>query len=305
MLIQTKSDYQGYSCKFNPFSNDVIACGYSQYYGIIGNGMIGVYTFDPKPIIKPLKMFDTNEGVFDISWSEVNKNHLVSCGADGSLKLWDITHDLPLFSIKVHNGEIWSCAWSHLITHYISSTGTDTCLNITDVIKGKTTLTLKSHTQMAYSSIWHPTMDNVLSSTSADGTCKLWDIKSGNIIKQYNHSSEILHCDFNKYESLIAVASADGLIFLFDLRGSTNQPIKILKGHQLAVRKIVFSPFEKNLLYSVSYDMNINIWDIALDMPVKVLKNHTEFVYGVDCSLFDPKIFATTGWDNMLNIYSI
>lgn len=305
MLIQTKAEYQGYACKFNPFAEDILACGYSQYYGIIGNGKIIVYAFDTKGIIKPLKMFDTNEGVFDICWSEVNKNHLVSCGADGTLKLWDITLDLPLFSIKVHKGDIWSCAWSHLVPNYISSTGTDTVLNITDVIKGQTSLSLKSHTQVAYSSMWHPTMSNVLSSTSADGTCKLWDIKSGNIIKQYNHSSEVMHCDFNKYDSLISIAGADGLIFIFDLRKGTNQPVKVLKGHQLTVRRIAFSPFEKNILYSISYDMNVNIWDIALDVPIKVLKNHTEFVYGVDCSLFNSKIFATTGWDNVLNIYTM
>jgi hypothetical protein len=34
--------------------------------------------------------YDTQDGLFDCSWSEVNENHLVTSSGDGSIKLWDI-----------------------------------------------------------------------------------------------------------------------------------------------------------------------------------------------------------------------
>jgi WD40 repeat protein len=35
--------------------------------------------------------FDTQDGLFDVCWSEVNENQLVTASGDGSIKLWDTT----------------------------------------------------------------------------------------------------------------------------------------------------------------------------------------------------------------------
>jgi WD40 repeat protein len=35
--------------------------------------------------------FDTQDGLFDVAWSEANENQLVTASGDGSLKLWDTT----------------------------------------------------------------------------------------------------------------------------------------------------------------------------------------------------------------------
>lgn len=44
--------------------------------------------------------FDTQDGLFDVCWSEVNENQLVTASGDGSIKLWDTTltvsHDATL-----------------------------------------------------------------------------------------------------------------------------------------------------------------------------------------------------------------
>lgn len=39
----------------------------------------------------PLFSYDTQDGLFDIAWSEVNENQLVTSSGDGSIKLWDAT----------------------------------------------------------------------------------------------------------------------------------------------------------------------------------------------------------------------
>ena len=35
--------------------------------------------------------FDTQDGLYDLAWSEVHQNQIVTGSGDGSLKLWDIT----------------------------------------------------------------------------------------------------------------------------------------------------------------------------------------------------------------------
>lgn len=34
--------------------------------------------------------FDTQDGLYDVAWSELHENQLVSASGDGSIKLWDI-----------------------------------------------------------------------------------------------------------------------------------------------------------------------------------------------------------------------
>lgn len=38
-----------------------------------------------------LLSYDTQDGLFDVAWSEVNENQLVTSSGDGSIKLWDAT----------------------------------------------------------------------------------------------------------------------------------------------------------------------------------------------------------------------
>lgn len=45
--------------------------------------------------------FKTQDGLYDLAWSEIHENQLVTASGDGSLKLWDITLNvclhIPLF----------------------------------------------------------------------------------------------------------------------------------------------------------------------------------------------------------------
>lgn len=35
--------------------------------------------------------FDTQDGMYDVAWSELHENQIASACGDGSIKLWDIT----------------------------------------------------------------------------------------------------------------------------------------------------------------------------------------------------------------------
>jgi peroxin-7 len=299
-------EFEGYACKFSPFVPNLIACGFSQYFGIIGNGRLSIFNQNLQTgVLEENRRFNTNDGIFDIAWSEANENQIVTGCGDGSLKLWDLNQQLPLLSIKKHNGEIFGVGWNNCETSLVASGGMDCNVVLYDIIKGVPLANLIDHKKVVYTVNWHPTMANILASTSADQTVKMWDIKSGKAIKTIaSHSAEMMNMDFNKYENSIATALADGTILIFDLRGSSDIPITVLNGHSLTARKVMFSPFFAGILASVGYDMNVFIWDIKKSIPINIFKHHREFVYGLDFSVFDNKKMSTVGWDRSLYVFN-
>lgn len=38
-----------------------------------------------------LDRFETQDALFDLAWSEIHENQVVTAGGDGSVRLWDIT----------------------------------------------------------------------------------------------------------------------------------------------------------------------------------------------------------------------
>jgi peroxin-7 len=311
-MINTKTNFQryigefeGYSCKFSPFSPNLIACAFSQYYGFVGNGRLSIFSPNQTTgVLEEIQRFNTNNGIFEIEWSEVNENQILTGSGDGLLRLWDLNHKLPILAIQEHIGEIYGVGWNHAVTNLVASGGMDKTVRIYDIAKGVSILTLVEHREVVHCVTWHPTLSNIVASASTDQTVKLWDIKSGKAIKTLGCQSEALSCDFNKYENTIAVANSDRSISLFDLRATGDIPLAEFTGHQLTCRKVAFSPFFPNILASVGYDMNVILWDIKKSALLNVFKHHREFVIGVDFSLFDKKKMATTGWDRSLYVFN-
>jgi len=91
----------------------------------------------------------------------------------------------------------------------------------------------------------------------------VWDLRTFKAVKTVKaHDNEILSLDFNKYENYIATGSTDNSIKIFDLRATLDQPLLVINGHQLAVRKVKFSPYHSNTLLSASYDMTVCAWNM-------------------------------------------
>ena len=198
------------------------------------------------------------------------------------------------------------------MNNLIASSGFDSNVKLYDVVKGVPLASFSEHKNVVYNVNWHPSMPNVFASCSGDTTLKIWDTKMGKSILILGksiktvkaHPSEVLSCDFNKYENIIATSGSDGTINIFDLRGTGDIPMLTLNGHRLSTRKVAFSPFFGHILGSVSYDMNTMIWDIKKNTYVNIFNHHKEFAIGIDFSIFDNKRIATVGWDKALWVFN-
>jgi peroxin-7 len=140
----------------------------------------------------------------------------------------------------------------------------DGSVKIYDMNLAKVINELICHKGCCYQATWHPSTGGLISSVGSDGLLKIWDLNSNNktIASVPAHKLEILSVDFSKYEELIATASIDKTISLWDLR-NLKIPVNILQGHRYPVKKCKFSPHAAKILASGSYDMNLNVWDIA------------------------------------------
>jgi peroxin-7 len=65
-----KTAFNGYAVKFSPFLESRLAVATSQNFGIIGSGRQYVLDLTPNGFV-PVCSFDTPDGLYDCTWSEV------------------------------------------------------------------------------------------------------------------------------------------------------------------------------------------------------------------------------------------
>ena len=99
MFSYRMQGFNGYSVKYSPFYDNRLACASSANFGLVGNGRVYVLGLTASGI-QAENHFDTQDGLFDVAWSEMHENQMVVAGGDGSVKLFDITLQVRV----VHRG---------------------------------------------------------------------------------------------------------------------------------------------------------------------------------------------------------
>jgi peroxin-7 len=297
-----------YSLKFSPYDNKLaVAC--SQHFGIVGNGRQLVLDVGPQGLTFNTA-FDTQDGLFDCTWSESNERHLISSSGDGSIKLWDVglpPPQNPLRSFHEHTHEAYSVDWNMVAKDTFVSGAWDNTVKFWSPERHESIRTWKEHSYCVYSTMWSPTSATLFASASGDGTLRLWDVNepSAALVIPGHGGMEVLTCDWSKYnENIIVSGSVDKSIRVWDIR-KPLAPLFVLQGHTYAVRRLKCSPYHENMIASVSYDMTMILWDYGrLEDPfVQRYAHHTEFALGVDFNIFVEGQVATCAWDERVFVF--
>ena len=75
--------------------------------------------------------FDTQDALYDVSWSEIHENQLVVATGDGSLKLFDVGIDqFPVQSWHEHKREVFAVHWNLVAKDTFCSSSWDGCIKI-------------------------------------------------------------------------------------------------------------------------------------------------------------------------------
>ena len=148
----------GYACEWSPFEQNKLAIATAQHFGVVGNGKQHIIQVDTQGVIqkssilgsipgnaptmiqplpcKQLAIFNTNDGIYDNAWSELNENHLISACGDGKIRLWDIaSKNNPLRAYIGHNSEVYAVDWNIVSKQHFLSGSWDQSIKLWDPIR--------------------------------------------------------------------------------------------------------------------------------------------------------------------------
>ena len=112
---------------------------------------------------------------------------------------------------------------------------------------------------------------DTLVSAGDDFEILLWS-RSGESRSVGQHQGKVVALDYAPSSGVLASASWDGSIGLWDLGQSERKPI-FLQGHHQGVNDVVFSQ-DGSRLYSASVDGTLRVWDVEKTSELQILVKH-------------------------------
>ena len=305
--------FAGQGLSFSPYEPGRLAVATAANFGIVGNGRLVVVLVVSAPggglALQPLGLFETNDGLYDVAWSEAHEHQLVAASGDGSVKLFDVvapTGGRPVAVFCEHQAEVAGIDWNLVEKDAFASCSWDHTIKVWRPERPASVLTLAEHSYCVYEARWAPRHPSRLLSASGDRTVKLWDPKAGaqSVLTVGASDAEVLSVDWSKYdEHSFATAAVDRRAATWDLRFPAA-PTSVLAAHGSAVRRVRCGPHHPTALLTGGYDMSVCVWDAAAPPhPQRQFAHHTEFVVGCEWSLFQEGVVASCGWDNMLHVW--
>ncbi|EPQ56253.1 WD40 repeat-like protein [Gloeophyllum trabeum ATCC 11539] len=337
-MLQTPG-FAHYALAWSPFHTTRLAVASSANYGLVGNGRLHLVSVSPGPGGVPAlgldKYYETQDGLYDVAWSEVHENQLVTASGDGSIRLWDVMlNDLPIRAWQEHTREVFSVDWSNVQKDLFVSSSWDGNVKLWSPERPRSITTLHAHHSCVYQALFSPHQPDIIATCSTDGTMKLFDLRAPSYaptLPSTNFSTplaaaaltvpasttEVLTLDWNKYRPFVlASAGVDKGVKVWDCRMAKTGGEGVggvcevaLAGHEYAVRKVQWSPHRPDVLASASYDMTCRVWTTTPPSGRSHLLHihdpHTEFVVGCAWSLYEEGVLASCSWDCRVNVFRV
>ncbi|KAI0471984.1 WD domain-containing protein [Xylariaceae sp. FL0804] len=191
---------------------------------------------------------------------------LLSCSADGQVRLWSLEVWTCLCIYKGHDGPVTSLSWSPQ-GHYFATGGWDKTVRVWSQDHASAQRLLVGHDTMISAVTWHPNGTYVFSaSDETDKSIRMWTVANGNCVRVFTgHTDYITALECAPNGKILASADIGGNIFLWDIEKATR--IKRCRGHgRGGIWSLSFS-VESNTLVSGGQDCTVRVWDV--EMPAE------------------------------------
>lgn len=278
-----------YSLNCIEFSGDngLVAAGTSESY-------IRVWSLENKPLISPLdppnhqpsssrRLVGHSGPVHALSFSpsvamstssaqtngDTNSSHsesshpryLLSCSADGTIRLWSLDTFTNLVVYRSHSSPVWDVRFSPF-GHYFISCGADRTARLWSTAHIAPLRLFVGHDSDVDTIAWHPNSAYIFTASgNPDRSIRMWDIQRGSAVRLFTgHTGNITSLACSPNGKLVASADDRGEILLWDL--ATGRLSKRMKGHSRGGIWSLDWSVESSVLVSGGADGTVRVWDV-------------------------------------------
>ncbi|KAG8202086.1 hypothetical protein JTE90_010448 [Oedothorax gibbosus] len=253
-----------------------------------------------------LKNMGHLETIFDCQFKPDDPDLLATASFDGTVKVWNINTMEAINSSQGDASIIYSLSWAPGDINCLVAATSKNGVFIWNLKKG-TTQNIDDHEKntYVYCVAWNQKDSRKIASGGGDGMCMIHQ-SDGKLLQSFKHPSAVYGCDWNpNNENTIATACEDGQIRIFYVGSGTDQPLKILSGHEGKVFRVKWSPLKDGILCSTSDDCSVRVWSYAKGTTIRVLEGHTNFTRGLFWSPELPNIILSGSWDSTIRVWDI
>lgn len=292
MLSYRTHGFNPYSVAYSPFFDSKIAVASAANFGLVGNGRLYVLNLSESGQIVPQAYFDTQDGLFDLSWSEVHENQVVTSSGDGTIKLFDLTTATPPPPQTTVGGQQQQ--------------------PLPAAAPGKINFPIqvyKEHTREVFSVNWNLAQKHLFCTSSWDGTIKIWTPDRTQSVStfvaplpEYLPAAGMPGAPAQKQHHVHAPGSGPQ-----STSAATAAPGGAGGGAPSSIHGAKFSPHNPNLIASVHADSHIRVWDSRAHPAL----THDFLGHGgvealtLDWNKYRPTVLATGGVDKAIKVWDL
>lgn len=188
---------------------------------------------------------------------------LLSCSADGQIRLWSLDVWSCLCIYKAHDGPVFRVLWGPH-GHYFASAGWDKTVRVFMQDHASAQRIMVGHDTSISALAWHSNGTYIFSaSDETDKSIRMWSVVTGSCVRIFTgHTEYISALECAPNGKILASADTGGNIFFWDISKGTR--IKRCRGHgKGGIPSLSFSA-ESTILVSGGLDGTVRVWDVEL-----------------------------------------
>uniref|UniRef100_M8BRA7 Histone-binding protein RBBP4-like N-terminal domain-containing protein n=1 Tax=Aegilops tauschii TaxID=37682 RepID=M8BRA7_AEGTA len=241
---------------------------------------------------------------YGLAWSAMKEGFLLSGSYDKKICLWDLKagNGAPVLDaqqvFEMRHKSVWVFIFGYDNLHNHEY----------------------AHEDVVEDVAWHLKDENLFGSVGDDCKFMMWDLRTNKPEQSMvAHQKEVNSLSFNPFnEWILATASGDGTIKLFDLR-KLSRSLHAFDNHEGEVFQVEWNPNLETVLASHAADKRVMIWDVsrigeeqadedAGDGPPELLfvhGGHTAKISELSWNPSEKWVVASVAEDNVLQIWEV
>lgn len=200
--------------------------------------------------------------------------HVLSGGADNTLRLWDVTQGREVRRFTGHTDQVTSVAFAAGGSQAISGSW-DTTVRLWDVATGRELRRCEGHGEHVDAVALLPDGRRVAAGES-DGTVRLWDVAAGRELRRIGRPNQCLLACLAVAPTgrHVLVGGLEATVCLWDVE--SGRKAGCMEGHSGNVFAVAFTPdgrralsasgteyFTADLVAELGIDNTVRVWDVA------------------------------------------